>query len=71
MKIEHYFELNESDLKEIILELLTKKGFKPKDELTVSINTNKNTTDGGISIGRSWGYIKNGIIVSCEVEEQK
>ena len=67
MKIDQYFELDENDLKEIVLELLLKKGFKPKDEITVSINTNQKTIDGKIEIGRSWGFIKNGIIVSCEL----
>jgi hypothetical protein len=68
MKLEQYFELDETDLKEIVLKLLTEKGLKIKDEITISINTNENTTDGPINIGRSWGYNKNGIIISCEVE---
>lgn len=71
MKTEHYFELNESDLKEIVLDLMAKKGFTPKDEISVCINTNENTVDGSISIGQSWGYMKNGIRVCCEVEPSK
>jgi hypothetical protein len=31
MKIDQYFELDENDLKDIILEVLAKKGLKPKD----------------------------------------
>jgi len=68
MKLEQYLELDENDLKEIVLQLLLKKGLKPKDEITISINTNENTVEGPINIGRSWGFCKNGVIISCEVE---
>jgi hypothetical protein len=68
MKLEQYFELDENDLREIVLDLLEKKGLKPKDDITVSINTNENSVDGPVSIGRSWGFLKNGINISCEVE---
>lgn len=68
MKLEQNFELDENDLKEIILGLLKEKGLKPKDEIIISINTNENSIDGPINVGRSWGFCKNGIIISCEVE---
>ncbi len=62
--------MDENDLKQIVLDLLANKGLKPKDEITVSINTNEKTItgDGKIEIGRSWGFAKSGLIISCEVE---
>ena len=68
MKLEQYIELDENDLREIVLDLLRQKGLKPKDDITIAINTKENTVDGPHNIGRSWGFSKNGVIISCEVE---
>ncbi|HWY09699.1 MAG TPA: hypothetical protein VN026_00165 [Bacteroidia bacterium] len=70
MKLEQHFELDENDLKQIVLDFLAKKGLKPKDEITVCINTNKDTVvdEGNVKIGRSWGFANCGVIISCEVE---
>jgi hypothetical protein len=71
MKLEQFFTIEENDLREIIADLLVKRGLKFKDgidDITVSINTNRNSIDGPVEIGRTWGYLNSGVVIHCEVE---
>lgn len=71
MEHQQSFTIDENDLKQIIIDLLDKKGLKLKDDkTTVSINTNKNSVDGPIEIGRTWGFMESGVVIYCEVENK-